>query len=912
MSLYRQLVRGVRALSNRAAVDAEVDDEVRDYFERACADLVQQGLTPEEAARVARRELGDLGKARDTLRAYGWENQVDATLGDFRQSWRRLRQNPSFSVIVVTTLAVGIGVNVALFSLFQQILLRPLPVAEPERLVNLVDPGLDLGYMSGVAGGLTFGSITGNGDHVFSYPLFRDLERQPGPFAGIAAHRHFDASLSIGENARRETGFFVSGSYFSVLGLRPALGRLLGAEDDRADGRAESVVLSHAYWQRELAGDPGVLGRKLTVNGMPLTIVGVAPEGFHGTTVGARASVFVPITFRGVGTPTSVPNHDNRGFYWVYLFARLGAGIDAQTAENVINPLYQAILNEIDAPLITLGEAESVEAFRRKPLVLEPGLRGQSALLAPIGGALEMLFAVSGAVLLLCCANVAGLVLIRATSRTGEMAVRASMGASRGRLASLLLAESLLLAIPAALLSLPVALLVLRGFAAGIPGLPSAAFDVELSAAAAVVAIGAAVLAAVAFGLFPVRDLTRTQPATTLHAYGARQTSGKRVTRFRAALATAQVALSMAMLALTGVLAQSLGNIARIDLGLDVDYLAMLTISPEASGYEPAAASMLLDRLEEELAAIPGVASAASAMVPLFAGGGVETGARSEGKVDWIGVHLNNVSADFFRTLDIGVLAGREFNAADREGAPAVVIVNRRLAERLRPDGGVIGQRIFTNSDSREIVGVVADVKYDNVTDEVEPQVFLPHRQSTTLGAATLYVRGARRPEQLINEVRESVARAAPTVPITDLRTMRQQVRENLATERFVGGASTAFALLATALAALGLYGVLAYSVAQRSREIALRFALGAPAARIRAMVLRQVGVIALLGLALGAVAALLLGRAARGLLYGVEAADPTALIGAAVVLACVMLGAAYIPARRASRVNPIVALRYE
>ena len=256
MSLWRQLVRGVRALSNRAAVDAELEDEVRDYFERARADLVRQGLTPEEAERVARRELGDLGKARDTLRSYGWENHVDTALGDFRQSWRRLRQNPSFSAVVVATLAVGIGVNVALFSLFQQILLRPLPVAEPERLVNLVDPGLDLGFWR-LSGGLTFGSIAGNSDHVFSYPMFRDLERQQGPFAGIAAHRLFDASLSIGESARRDTGFFVSGSYFSVLGLRPALGRLLGPEDDRVDGQAESVVLSHAYWQRELAGDPG-------------------------------------------------------------------------------------------------------------------------------------------------------------------------------------------------------------------------------------------------------------------------------------------------------------------------------------------------------------------------------------------------------------------------------------------------------------------------------------------------------------------------------------------------------------------------------------------------------------------------------------------------------------------------------
>jgi predicted permease len=914
MSLWRQLVRGVRALSNRGAVDAELDDEVRDYFERARADLISQGLTPDEAARVARLELGDLDKARDALRSYGWEKHVDATLGDFRHALRRLRKNPSFSAVVVATLAVGVGVNVALFSLFQQILLRPLPVAEPERLVNLVDPGPDLGFFgSDSGGGLTYGGVAGNSDHVFSYPMFRDLERQPGPFAGIAAHRLFDASLSIGETARRDTGFFVSGSYFSVLGLRPALGRLLGSEDDRVDGQAESVVLSYAYWQRELASDPNVLGRKLTVNGAPLTIVGVAPRGFHGTTVGARASVFVPITLRGVGTAFSVPNHDNRGFYWVYLFARLPPGMQLETAADAINPPYQAILNEIDAPLITRGEAEAVEEFRRKPLVLEPGARGQSALLRPIGAQLEMLFAVGGVILLLCCANVAGLMLIRASTRTGEMAVRASMGASRGRLASLLLAESLLLVLPAALLSLPIALLVLRGIASGVPGLPSAAFEVELSAAAAVVAIAAAVFSAAAFGLFPARGLVRTEPARTLHAFGVRQTSGKRVTRFRATLATVQVALSMALLALTGVFARSLANIAAVDLGLDVDSVVMFSLSPEASGYEPAASAELFDRLENDLAAVPGVASAASAQVALLAGGGMHTGAGVEGRDErGVGVSLNTVSGDFFRTFDVRLLAGREFSTSDSDGSPPVAIINQRLAERLGFGGVVIGQRIRVMGAAHDVVGLVPDVRNDNVTDDVQPQVFLSRRQSTTLGTATFYVRGARPSRDLMSAVREAAARAAPDVPITDLRSMEQQIRENLATERFVAGAATAFAVLATALAALGLYGVLAYSVAQRSREIALRFALGAPAARIRAMVLRQVGAMALLGVALGVVAALLLGRTARGLLFGVEAADPLALLGASVLLGAVIVAAAYLPARRATRVDPVVALRYE
>jgi hypothetical protein len=299
-------------------------------------------------------------------------------------------------------------------------------------------------------------------------------------------------------------------------------------------------------------------------------------------------------------------------------------------------------------------------------------------------------------------------------------------------------------------------------------------------------------------------------------------------------------------------------------------------------------------------------------MVPLLAGSELQTGASAEGSEESIGVHMNYVSADFFRTLDIGPIAGRDFSNADAAGAAPVVIVNRRLAERLPFGGAVIGHRIRVLGTAHDIVGLVPDVKYGDVTDEVEPQVYFSRRQSTTLGTATFYVRGARPPRDLLQAVRETVARAAPAVPITDLRTMRQQVRENLAEERFFAGASTAFAVLATALAGLGLYGVLAYSVAQRSREIALRFALGAPAARIRTMVLRQVGAMAMIGVTLGVFAALLLGRTARSLLYGVEAAEPRALLGAAVVLGAVMLGAAYVPAQRASRVDPMVALRHE
>ena len=536
--LYR--IRALaRWLFRRDDIERELDTDLNDYIERSAAEKVRTGMTEAEAYRAARIELGGVEQTKDRVRGTLSLAPLDNALADLSYALRTLRRQKTFTTAAVLTLGLGIGVNVAIFSLFQQILLRPLPVSEPERLVNLSDPGPPLK-------GASIGSFAGG--TVFSYPLFRDLERSQEPFVGIAAHRLFNASLSTGDQARLDTGMYVSGSYFSLLGLRPALGRLLGPQDDGVDGQADAVVLSHAYWQSQFAGDTGLIGRSLLVNGTPLTIVGVAPPGFDGTTLGTRARVFVPITFRPVAAPSALPNHDNRETRWLPLFARLEPGVTREEAQTAIDTLYRRILNEIEAPLLAGANPVLREQLRTRSLVLEPGAHGQSSQLIPVRRPLAMLLAVSGAVLLLCCANVAGLVLVRGSARAGEIAVRLTLGATRGRLASLLLTESLLLALPAALLGLPVALLTLRVLANGMPGVPASIFDVGLSGGAALVAIGAAVVSALAFSLAPVRGLTRIDPGKTLQAHGSRQTYAKGVRLFRAVLATAQIALSMTLL----------------------------------------------------------------------------------------------------------------------------------------------------------------------------------------------------------------------------------------------------------------------------------------------------------------------------------------------------------------------------
>ena len=929
MTILHRLRALLRWLFRRDEIERALDADLTDYIERSAAEKMRAGVSEAEARRAARMELGGVEQTKDSVRATLSLATIENTLDDLRLALRTLSRQKTFTAVIVSTLALGIGVNVAIYSLAEPILLRPLPVPEPDRLVNLNDPApKTLGWRMDpvLAPAVQRDTENGGMHNVFSYPMFRDLERAQEPFVGLAAHQTIgvDLSLSAGEQARNGRAIVVSGSYFSVLGLQPALGRLLGPQDDRVDGQAESVVLSHAYWHSAFAGDPDVLGRTLLVDGKRLTIVGVAPSGFNGTMAlspifGGVATVFVPITIGSGATadPSAIPNHERRDSYWVHLFARLEPGITREQAAAAINPLFGGILSEVEAPLLLDVSGEEREAFRTRNLVLEPGARGQtnSEGLLLIRIAAVALSTLSVLVLLLCCANVAGLMLVRATQRTGEMAVRASMGASRKRLASLLAAESLVLALPAAVVSLPVALLILRG-PSRVPGIPEDVSqvtellsDVSLSATAALVAIGVAVVSALAVGLLPLRGLIRIEPGKTLQAYGARQTTAKGVTRFRAGLATAQVALSMALLALTGAVANGIANLTRIDLGVDLDSVATFDVNPLVGGQWQVDAA-LMGRIAEAVEAIPGVSSVASSFPDALLGRSTNYFPVSVRGVEAEPLPVGGyfVSPDFFRVFGVELLAGRELSETDSRGS--VVIVSQRFVERFgltRDD--VLGRTIdpglgFSPS---VIVGVVADFRSGRITEEIEPRLYLAGG-----GSPIFYVRSGVPPENLMNPIRDTVARVDPRMEMANFRTMEQQFRDSLAVERFAAGAASAFAVLATALAALGLYGVLAYSVAQRSREIGLRIALGAPATRIRGMVLKQVARMAAIGVVLGGLAAWGLGLAAQSVLLGAEAGDPHALAAAAGLLSVVMLGAAYIPARRASRVDPMSVLRDE
>ncbi len=834
-------------------------------------------------------------------------------LADVRYCFRGLVKRPAFAVTVVVTLAIGIGINVAFYSIFWGMVLRPIPGAvSPGGLVNLAAPG------PGLKPGSTSCDLAGSCEDVFSYPMFRDLEREQESFTAVAAHRMAEVNLAFRGSTLSGTGVLVSGSYFGVLGIQPALGRLLSPQDDAVEGGADTVVLSYRYWQNALGADPGVVGQALVVNGKPLTIVGVAAQEFQGTSRPASPDVFLPITFRWREGVRGFPNFDDRRYYWVYLFARLKPGISAAQAEAAINGPYRAILSDVEAPLQTDMTEQALKQFRAKRVTVSPGARGQSWVMTGAGVPLSIMIFAAGIVLLIACVNIANLMLARGATRVGEMAVRLSIGAAPRRLVSLVFTEALLLALLAALVSLPLTQLTLRWIQSVVPAQGALSFDFGVSIGLVVLTVVVALPCAVTFSLVPILKLARTAPGQALHAHGTRSTGGKAANRFRIVLVTVQIAMSTMLLVLAGLLAQSLSNVASVDLGMRVESLLSFSIAPERNGYTRAASGELFERLEEGIAALPAVTSVAPSMLTLLNNNSNYWNVRAATFEATPGTSpvadANLIGPKFFETVGMPLVAGRDFGRADvGTDRPKIAIVNQRFVEYFRLGPDVVGTRIGAgNGDGLdvEVVGVVSDAKYANVKDPIHPQIFMPLRQFESLGALTFYVRTVGDPEAVAAGVRALVAGLDSSLPIMNLQEVDRQVRDNVFLDRLMGQIAGGLSVLATLLAAVGLYGVLSYMIAQRTRELGLRMALGASPSTLRAAILGQVGRMALVGGAFGIGAALLLGRAASSLLFGVNAADPLMLSAAAGALASIVLSAAYLPARRASRTDPMTALR--
>ena len=828
---------------------------------------------------------------------------------DLRLALRAFVKNPAFTAVVVLTLALGIGANTAIFTLMDQVLLRFLPVEDPERLVILDAPGQFSGS-----------SHSHNQLAPISHPMFEGLRDRNTVFAGVLAHYTAPVHLTSGSQTDSVNGDLVSGTFFDVLGLKPAAGRLFTPDDDRIPGGHPVVVLSHGFWTRRFGGDPKVVGQTVRVNDHPMTVIGVSPRGFHGVEVGEAEDVFVPIMMQAQVIPTWDRGVGDWRARWLTAMARLKAGVSQTEARAGINLLYRQLLEE-DAQHLTSKSERFRTAFLAKQLELRPGARGTSGLRDQSRTPLFVLMGMVGLVLLIACANVANLLLARASSRQREMAVRLALGAGRTRLVRQLLVESVVLSIAGGVLGLV--------FAAWTGDLLLGALPIEGAARVltaepdlrvGLFALGLSLLTGLAFGLAPAFQSTRPALAPTLKSEAGAVIGGAVPFRFRKGLVVAQVALSLLLLIGAGLFARSLMNLRTLDPGFEPERLLAFSVDPSLNGHDPARRLALCKQIQDGIAVEPGVRSVSLAREALMTNSEWSSNITVEGyeskEDEDMSPGFNGVGPGFFSTLGMPLLAGRELDDGDVLERPKVAVVNERFARYFFGDQDPIGRRFGIGAGQVRlditIVGLVRDGKSSSLREKPHRFVYVPYAQQANVGGVTFYVRSAADPEALAGRLRKVVQRADANLPVTGLKTMRVQIGESLFVERMVAALSAAFGFLATLLAAVGLYGVMSYAVSLRTREIGIRVALGAERRAVLFMVLKEVAILAALGVAIGLPSGYGLGRLVETQLFGLTARDPLTFATATATLLLAALLAGYIPASRATRVDPMVALRYE
>ncbi len=833
------------------------------------------------------------------------------SMTSLRYAFRTLARTPMVSLVVVVSLALGIGANTAIFSMFYQALLKRLPVQKPEELVLLSAP-------AEFKGGRNSTSNPGGMEMIFSYPMIRELEKSPNGLAGVAGYRTFAANLSYEGRTQSGEVNAVTGMYFSLLGVQPLRGRLLDAEDDRGKGQPVAV-LSHGYWMDKLGGQQDVLNKPIRVNTQVFTIVGVAPENFKGVAFNDEHDIFVPLAFKPALTP-GWDGTENWTDYYIYAFGRLAPGLSREQAQAALNSVYAGLV-EKQAGLMTGRSQDYRERFRQHRLTLQPGDFGHSAFREELRTPLTILFICTALVLLIAAANAANLMLARAVQRTRDLSIRSALGASRGHIIRQMMAEAMLLAVGGGVAGLLVglwsidALVTMTADADGSGRL----FETSLDPLLLGFSFGLSLLTGLLFGLYPALAAARASVAGRLKEDSGQASSSRTGVRMRRALVTAQIALSLLLLVPMGLFLKSLVNLLKTDLGMKTENVITFIVSPELNGYSFERARQFFAQAEENLAAIPGVGAVTTSVVPLIAGNSWGTDIHVEGFSTGQGVdnnsRLNHVGPGFFSKMGVPLLRGREFTDADTMAAPKVAVVNEAWVAHFSPDRDPIGLQFGTGAaDTRDITvaGVVKNAKYNNLRAETPRLFHLPYRQVEQVGRLSFYVHSSLTVEQTSAQIRRVLGGMDPDLPVESLQTFTSRVNENIRGDRITLQLASAFALLATLLAMLGLYGVVAFGVARRTREIGIRMAMGAGSAAIRGLVFTEVAVILLIGSVFGVPGALALARLAQSQLYGVEANDPLVVAGAIAALIGAAAVAAWIPARRAARINPIEALRYE
>jgi predicted permease len=833
---------------------------------------------------------------------------VTLPTNDLRLAIRGLRRSPLFASVAILSLALGIGANTAIFTLIDQILLRKLPVKNPDELVMLYQEGPHAG--------------SNMGQRMHSYPMYQEFQKRAEPFSEVLARRLVATSVSVDNQTERLEAEMVSGNYFSMLGVTAAVGRVFNSqEDDQTYAAHPVVVLGYDYWVRRFNRDPGVVGKKVLVNNHPMTIVGVSAAGFAGLDPARAPQIRVPILMKPIIAPEwSWMEMGDPRVRWVQVFARLKPGYSVESARAPMQALFlQLRAHELTLPGARTWSQFLRDRFMQGQLRIEQADVGYSTLRNEFSTALIVLMGMVGLVLLIACANVANLLIARAFMRQREIAVRLSIGASRVQLMRQLLVESLVLSMAGGLVGVLLSIALTRGLLALLP-VGGAPLLVQPTPDLRVLTFTLAITLAtgIVFGLLPALRASKPDTWGTLKDTGGSVAGSGSSLFLRKGLVAAQVALSFLLLFGAGLFVRSLQNLQGTDTGMQLDNLVTFQLAPALSGYDDQRTFTLYQQLLDRLNGAPGVRSAAIAQVPLLAGDEWDSSMAVEGYAYKDGedqqMFMNALSPGYFKTMNIPFLEGRDFTRLDAKRQATVAIVNRKFAEQFFPGKSAIGKRIGFGGGPNtkltiEIVGVVENSLYEGPREGVRRQVFIPQWGQQS---AAFYVRTQSASESAYGMVRREVQQLDAAIPIYELKTLEGQLDETLLTDRLIATLSGAFGFLATVLASVGLYGVMAFVVARRRKELGLRLALGAAPSGVLWLVMREVLVLLAIGLAVGVPAAIGAGRFVSTQLYGVDANDPWTAMSTIALLALVSAAAGVIPARRASRIDPILALRYE
>jgi predicted permease len=922
MGLLSNIAQGIRSLFHRDPIERDMDDELRGFLEASTADKLRRGMPAEQAARAARVEMGSSNAVKHHICSATWESRIEIFLRDLKHCVRGLSHSPGFTVIAVLSLTLGIGANTAIFTLMKQVLLQNLPVRDPQQLVT---------FGQSTRGGILGGIDLGTGD-LFTYDFARQLEADPGPFQGVAAYTSASRTVSVRlpntAGALQVPVNLVSGNLFSVLGAEPLLGRAIGRSDADAPDRSAVAVISYHLWQQSFSSDPAILGKSISLNATPFTVVGVMPAAFHGIQQELEpAQIWVPITM--VREIFLEPGFlEPRSFYFLHMVARRSR--QSQLAAD------QVWLDHQIRDYVRAGEGHTIAAGRQQEIEritvrLVAGAHGVSRLRSQYGDSLTILMAIVAVVLLIACANLANFLLARAIARQRETATRLALGSSHGRIIRQSMLESLLLSLSGGLLGLGLAFIATRTLIAFVArGATYVPLDASPDSAILLFTLGVSIFAGLLFGLAPALHVARASamPAMNATTRTAASSGGRTSRWWPKALVTSQIMCCLLLLVGAGLFLRTLRNLQNQDFGFERTHLLIADFSPHLAGYKPEQVPALNQRVLERLSAIPGVRSAALAGSPPISFGtwvsSISPSGYTPGPKEDMGSVLNRVSGHYFETVGISIVAGRPITPADTANSMKVAVVNETIAHKFFPNGDAVGHTVKFNMPTVEgpwqIVGIARDTKSGNPREDPYRMVYLPVAQ--ILGkhgegiqhsfADTILLRTAGDPASTTNELRSAIASIDPNLPIIQVQTMHDHLETFMSGETLVSRLTAIFALLAVLLAAVGLYGVMSFNVVRRSNEIGIRIALGATGEGVQWMVLRESLGLLTAGLVLGIPITLGAARLIRTQLYRMSPFDPTIFMVATAGIAAVTVLSAWLPARRAAAVDPMVSLRCE